>query len=188
MTRNRKKRQQSSVDRLPADIHEKLLELLQDPRVTDLAATKKINEILEAEGVEQRLSKSAVNRFSIKMHDVGRAMEEAREISKMWIGKLGSEPAGEVGKLVNEMVRTHAFRVALKASESDEDIDPKTLKTLAISVHRLEQAAEKNAKVEEQIREKAIKDVAEQVDAETRASGAMTAERFREIIKEQYGV
>ena len=181
-------RQQSSIDRLPPDILDSLRELLRDPRVTQLEATRRINEILADEGAQERLSKSAVNRYARRMENVGAKLRESREISKMWIGELGSEPAGEVGKLVNEMVRTLAFRVALKANESDEDIDPKMLKSLAIAVHRLEQAAEKNAKVEEQIRQKAIKDVAEQVDAETRASGAMTAERFREIIKEQYGV
>jgi hypothetical protein len=153
---DRKKHQQSSIDRLPDDVREAIQSLLRDPRVTDLEATARINEVLAAEGHDAQLSKSAVNRYALRMREVGRKLEESRETAKMWIGRLGSEPAGEVGKLVNEMVRTLAFRVVMRASEEeDEDISVDDLKSLAISVHRLEQAAEKNAAVEAKIRHQA---------------------------------
>jgi len=149
-----KKKQQSSIDRLPDDIREKLQELLRDPRVTQLDATARINAILEAEGHDDRLSKSAVNRYAVRMAEVGAKLRETREVAKMWIGQLGAEPQGEVGKLLNEMVRTLAFRTAMRAHESPEDepIDPKLLKSLAISVYRLEKAASENLQLEERIR------------------------------------
>lgn len=43
------KNQQSSIDRLPPDIREKLFDLLNDPRVTQLAATAEINAWLAKE-------------------------------------------------------------------------------------------------------------------------------------------
>jgi len=174
------KRQQSSIDRLPDDIRTQLQELLRDPRVTQLDATAKINEILERDGHPDRLSKSAVNRYAVRMEEVGAKLRESREVAKMWIGQLGSEPAGEVGKLLNEMVRTLAFRAAMKASEGDDDIDPKLLKSLAISVHRLEKAASENMALEEKIRKQAIAEAARCVEEAADGSG-MNADTIREI-------
>lgn len=186
----KKKRQQSSIDRLPEDIRERLQELLRDPRVTQLDAVREINTILSNEGDPNRVSKSAVNRYALRMEDVGAKLRETREVARMWIGKLGSEPQGEVGKLLNELVRTLAFRAAMKASEADDDepIDPKLLKSLAVSVYRLERAANENAVLEDKIRKRALSEMADKVAAEEKTSGPMTAERFRAIIREQYGV
>lgn len=144
--------QQSTIDRLPPDILEGFQALLRDPRVTQLEATRKINEVLEAEGHPERLSKSAVNRYALRMNEVGAKLRQSREIAKMWIGKLGAEPQGEVGKLLNEMVRTLAFDEVMRLSEGDEPVDPKLIKDLAIAIERLEKAASENTKREEEIR------------------------------------
>ena len=183
------KKQQSSIDRLPDDIREKLQELLRDPRVTQLDATAKINAVLETEGHDDRLSKSAVNRYAVRMEDVGQRLRETREVAKMWIGKLGSEPAGEVGKLLNEMVRTLAFRAAFQASESpDSDpIDPKLLKSLAISVYRLERAAKENVELEAKIRKQAKTQAAEAVEkvAKKQGTSAATIDALRAAIMQE---
>lgn len=42
--------QASSIDRLPEDIKAQLQQLLQDPRVTQLEVTAKINALLEENG------------------------------------------------------------------------------------------------------------------------------------------
>ena len=174
-------RQQSAIDRLPDDIREKLQELLRDPRVTQLEATARINAILEDEGHPERLSKSAVNRYAIRMDEVGKKLRETREIAQMWIGKLGAEPQGEVGKLLNEMVRTLAFRMAMTAHESEDDaIDPRLLKSLAVSVYRLEKAASENQQLEEKIRKKERESAkAEAVDALSKIADAETIKEFR---------
>lgn len=178
-------RQISSIDRIPEDIREQLQALLRDKRVTQLAATAKINDILSAEGHEQRLSKSAVNRYSLRMELVGAKLQESREIARMWIGKLGAEPQGEVGKLLNEIVRNLAFRAALKAAEDEDAIDPRDLKALAIAVHRLEQAAEKNASVEKKIREQAMAEASAKIGSAAKASGidAATIERIQNELR-----
>jgi len=184
----------STIATLPPDILEKLQTLLRDPRVTQLAATRRINEILAADGHEAQVSKSAVNRYAMRMEQVGQKLRETREIAKMWIGRLGAEPQGEVGKLLNELVRTLAFRAAMRASEAGEDdpIDPKLLKSLAISVYRLERAASENADLEEKIRRQErdrLKKRAEAaIDEAERDKQAMTPERFKQVIREAYGV
>jgi len=146
--------QRSSIERLPDDIRDKLHELLRDPRVTQLEATKRINAILEEEGLPDRVSKSAVNRYAAKMEEVGAKLRQSREIAKMWIGKLGAAPQGEVGKLLNEMIRTLAFEMTLNLSEGTIEAEPKMLKDLAIAIERLERAATTNLKREQEIRAK----------------------------------
>jgi Lon protease-like protein len=174
-------KQPSTIDRLPDDVRIQLQELLRDPRVTQLEATARINAILEDEGHPDRLSKSAVNRYAVRMEEVGKKLRETREIAQMWIGKLGAEPQGEVGKLLNEMVRTLAFRAAMNAHESvDEDIDPKLLKSLAVSVYRLERAASENQMLEEKIRKQERETTKkEAVDTLSNIADADTIKEFR---------
>jgi hypothetical protein len=173
-------RQPSSIDRLPADIRIKLQELLRDPRVTQLEATRRINEILEADGHPDRLSKSAVNRYAVKMEEVGAKLRQSREIAQMWIGKLGAEPQGEVGKLLNEIARTLAFETAMEFAEGTANATPKMLKDLSIAIERLERAASENSRREEQIRarerEAARNDA---VDALSQIADANTIREFR---------
>jgi hypothetical protein len=186
-------KQQSSIDLLPDDIRVKLQELLRDPRLTQLGATARINAILEEQGHPERLSKSSVNRYALSMEKVGAKLRQSREVAQMWIGELGAEPAGDVGKLLNEMVRTIAFDLTMRLAEGDiDDIDPKMIKDLATGIHRLERAASENVRLEEETRKKErerLKEAALQaVDQVTaKDGGRMTAERFKQIIRETYG-
>ncbi len=176
---------QSSIDRLPEDIRTKLQELLRDPRVTQLEAVRQINEILEQDGLA-KLSKSAVNRYSLRMDKVGEKLRQSREVAKMWIGKLGAEPQGEVGKLLNEMVRTLAFETTMQMTEGGEPVEPKMLKDMSIAIERLEKAASENVKREEEIRKQAQKEAMEAIE-ETGKDKVLTAERIQEI-KEMFGL
>ncbi|WP_244913019.1 DUF3486 family protein [Methylophaga nitratireducenticrescens] len=112
----------STIDKLPADILEQLQTLLRDPRVTQIDATQSINEALQHEGYDITVSKSAVNRYSMKMEDVGAKLQQSREMAQMWIGKLGAAPQGQVGKLINEIIRTMAFDTAMHMSEGEDPV------------------------------------------------------------------
>ena len=159
------RKQPSSIDlRLPEDIREKFNEMLNDPRMTGLEITARINELLEAAGSPERVFKSSVYRKISRMERIGARLKQSREVAKVWIGKLGAEPQGEVGKLLNEMVRNLAFEATMDMAEGDEPVAPKLIKDMAIAIHRLEQAAEKNAKVEEQIRKQTLEDAADRVE------------------------
>lgn len=169
-------KRQSTIDILPADILEKLQELLRDPRVTQLGATAKINAILEAEGHEERLSKSAVNRYDLRMREVGNKLQQSRAIAEMWIGKFGSQPQGKIGNLVNEMLRGLAFDLALKLQESDisdgniPDIVSQ-LKSLSLTVQRLESASALSDKREREIREETKQEAAKEVGKIAKTAG-----------------
>lgn len=178
----------SSIDRLPPDILEQLQTLLRDPRVTQLEATRQINAILERDGHPERVSKSAVNRYSQRMEEVGARLRQSREMAAMWIGKLGAAPQGEVGKLLNEMIRTLAFEATMSAAESEEPVPPSVINKLALAVQRLEAASSINEKREAEIRARAREEAAAKLEEKVgETTGAIPAERLREIIREAYG-
>lgn len=186
------KNQPSSIDRLPEDIRDQFYQLIADPRMTGLEVTDRINEILEADGHPDRLSKSAVYRAKKRAERVGQRIKQSREIAKIWIGELGAEPQGEVGKLLNEMVRNLAFEATMAMADGkSEDIKPKMLKDLAFAIERLEKAASENTRREERIREqeraRIQKKTLEAVDSAA-SSGPMTAEVLKAKIREVYGV
>lgn len=169
------KNRPSSIDMLPEDIKEKLQDLLRDPRVTQLEATARINAILDENGHDDRLSKSAVNRYAVKMDEVGKRLRQSREVAGMWINRLGAEPQGKVGHLLNEMVRTLAFEAVLDFSEGDDKASPKMIKDLATAIHRLERASSENVKRDADIRKQALARAAENVTAEAKRQGASAA-------------
>lgn len=158
----------SSIEQMPAEILEQLQSLLRDPRVTQLEATEQINAIIERTQVGETVSKSAVNRYSQKLDKVGKRLQESREMASIWIGKLGAAPQGEVGKLLNEIIRTMAFETSMAMAEDEEPASPKMLANLALAVQRLEDSATKNLKRDEEIRKQARAQAAEQA-AETAA-------------------
>ncbi len=182
----------STIEQLPPDILEQLHALLRDPRVTQLDATARINAILAEDGSEARVSKSAVNRYAVKMDEVGERIRESRQVAEMWIGKLGAAPQGQVGNLVNETLRTLAFDLShkLMSGELSEESMPATitmLKELSLSVMRLERASSENVKREQEIRDQARRQLEEKVDAQTKGGKPITAEAFKEMMREAYG-
>jgi len=186
--------QASSIQRLPEDILAKLHELLRDPRVTQLETTERINAILADEGIDERLSKSAVNRYAVKMEKVGEKIRQQREIAKMWIGKLGAAPQGELGNLLNESLRGMIFEFQMKLSdmEIDEESMPmfsKFMKDMALTIQRLEAASTMNVKLEGEIRENERRRLAEEtMKVVEEAAPAASVEQLKEAIKGVYGV
>ena len=71
----------SSIDLLPENLKNKLLELLAKPDVTQQEITDIINEMAGSAVV----SKSAVNRYAQKMEEFSRKNREAAEIAKAYL-------------------------------------------------------------------------------------------------------
>ena len=200
----RKKRQQSSIDLLPDGVRRQLQELLADRKVTQLEAVRRINDVLglmkEAGQLPvdapEKLSKSAVNRYFVDMDEAGRKLRESREVAEVWIGKLGAAPQGQVGNLVNEILRTLSFDMALMLQRGTVDAESAPavtgmLKDLALTMQRLENAANLNTAREKEIRkqerERLQDETIKAVDAAA-GSGPMTAEALKAKIREVYGV
>lgn len=178
----------STVDQLPPDILAQLQALLRDPRVSQLEATRRINAVLADTGADERLTKSAVNRYSLRMEKVGERLRQSRQVAEMWIGKVGATPQGQLGHLINEILRTLAFDMSMQLQDDAvAAIDPEAragvigmLKELSLSVVRLERAASENVKREETIRKQAREqaaDAAEQVAKQ----GGLSADSVQEL-------
>lgn len=185
------KKQPSSIDKLPEDIRDRFYEMLNDPRMTGLSITDAINDLLASDGHPERVSKSSVYRKRASMERIGQRLKESREVAKVWVGKLGAEPQGQVGKLLNEMVRNLAFEVTMQMADDAEKIEPKMLKDLAIAIDKLEKATSENVKREEEVRkqerERLQKKTMDAVES-AENSGPMTTEMLKEKIREVYGV
>lgn len=85
--------QKSSIDRLPENLRTKLIELLQNPAVTQ----KEIVELINAEASENVVSKSSVNRYKLRMDKFAAKTREAERLrthtSKNTARKAGTNSA-----------------------------------------------------------------------------------------------
>lgn len=176
----------SSIEVLPEDILEKLQELLRDKRVTQLQVVARINALLDDNGHEEKITKSALNRYAVKMEKVGAKLRQAREVADVYISSLGNAPQGKTGQLINELIRTMTFDVAMEAAEG-ESASPALLKDLALTCMRLEKAASLNEEREKQIREEVAAETADRVAKITSKRG-MTKETADAIRREILGV
>lgn len=181
---DRKKRGKvSKVDLLPTDIKAKLDELLRDGKLFQKDILIVVNELIEDAGLgeEATLSSAGINRYSTQMHTAGQRIKEARAVSEQWVAQLGDKPTGDVSKILIEMVRTIAFDSVLKASESEEPMQPKMIKDLSLGIANLEKAANEGMKREKEIKKAFAEEAAKEVDNVVSQAG-LTKE-FAEDIK-----
>ena len=177
----------SSIERLPETLRRELQKWLRDAGITQKDATERLNCLLLEHGLEITVSKSAVNRYSRRMDKAGSKIRESREVAKMWIAELGAQPQGQVGHLLNELVRTIAFDSVLKLGEGDSPVPPKSLRELATAIQRLEQATTMSVKREEVIREQTKKQAAEAVRTSGKRAG-VKSETIKEIEQQVLGL
>jgi hypothetical protein len=176
----------STIDILPPDIKSQLQAWLQDPRISQLEATERANSLLELAGHPERVTKSAVNRYAVRMEEVGAKLRQSREVASMFISHVGAAPQGQTGLLINEMLRSMAFELSLKMQEADMD-DPEAMsatisqiKNLSLTMQRLEQSATINVKREGEIKRQALESAAETMEKTAKSEG-VTAETIQRI-------
>jgi hypothetical protein len=183
-----RKRQPSTVDLLPAGVRQQLQALLDNPRVTIQQAAETVNATLaklRAAGdpdaldpaCPEEISRKAVNRYDLKMREVGAKLRQGREVAEAFIARVGAAPQGQMGLLINEMLRGLAFDLSLRLQDADIH-DPETMtatidqvKAMALAMQRLEQSATINVKRETEIRKAAISAAADKVEEVARQQG-----------------
>jgi len=182
----------STIERLPEDILDQLHALLRDKRVSQLETTARINALLEESGREERVSKSAMNRYDQKMKKAGERIMRAREVAKVWIDKLGAAPQGDMGNLITQMIQSIAFDLAEQISSSDlsEETAPEIisqLRHLSLIAVRMEKASSENVKREAELKKKAREEAAETA-VKTAKSLGVTQETIDEIHRKVLGI
>lgn len=183
----------SKVELLPEDIRSALNTFIRSGSMTQKDIREAVNQMIAEAGLpdDAKLSRSSFNRYAKRMEDMGARLRQSREVAEVWITKLGEAPTSDVGKLLQEFVRTMAFETSMKLMESaDQDgevIAPKALNQLALVVQRIEQAAMTSHKVEKEIREAFAQEAAEQAEKIVKQAG-ITAKTAKDIKKQILGI
>ena len=160
----------SSVKRLPPDIRERLDGWIRDESVTQTEAAERLNEALaELHPGHPPVSRRAVSRYDLQMRENMDRVQRSRELAKTWIGRLGSQPGGDVGFLVIETLKTLSLEVSQALMHGSAEIDAETmsgvidqLNKLALAAQRLERSAAESERRDRQIREEERKRASEE--------------------------
>lgn len=191
---SKKKNTKSKIQQLPDDIRSQLATMLRSDSMSQKAILEEINQLIREAGLppEDQISRTGLNRYFKRMELAGSRMAEARATAEVWTSKLGQAPTSEVGKLLQEFVRTMAFETSMKmmdASDGEEGkmIDPKSLGQLALVIQRVEQAAMTSHKVEKEIRAAFAAEVADKAETIVKQAG-LTAETAADIRRQILGI
>ncbi len=186
----------STIQTLPDDIKQTLDYMLADDAITQQDILKEINTMLDEAGVEKQISKSALNRYATRMETMGSRIRQAREVAEVWASKIGEKPTGEVSKVLIEMLRHMAFEMALDVDGKLDDegnpvLNVDFIKDLALGVQRLELAADRTQKREQEIRkayEEEKRKQAEKTLDGLEKQGGFDMNTLKRIRQEVYGI
>ncbi len=103
-TANRK----SKVNLLPEEIRQTLNAFIRSGDMTQKDIRTEINKMIDEAGLPEdaKLSRTGFNRYAKRMEEIGQKIKEAREVAEVWAAKLGEAPTSELGKLLQDSVRT----------------------------------------------------------------------------------
>ncbi|MGL1163509.1 DUF3486 family protein [Vibrio parahaemolyticus] len=183
----------SKIDLLPQDIRDSLNAFIRSGNMTQKDIREAVNQMIEEAGLPEdaKLSRTGFNRYAKRMEDMGLRLRQSREVAEVWTTKLGESPTSDVGKLLQEFVRTMAFETSMRlmedADEKQEVIPPKALNQLALVVQRIEQAAMTSHKVEKEIRKAFADEMAEKTDQVAKKAG-LTSETVKMLKAELLGI
>jgi len=184
---NKKRNRRSKVQMLPEQLKTELDAMLRDGRLSQQEVLDVINRQIESSGLPEdaKISQSGLSRYATRMEKIGAKIRQSREVAEVWTAKLGNQPTSEVGKLLQEVVRTMAFDTSMHMSESEEPIEPKALSQMALAIQRVEQAAMTSHKREKEIRKAFAEEAANAVSEELRGQDGMSEQledRIRKVL------
>lgn len=175
----------SKIDLLPEPIKQQLDALLLEKKITQKDIVTAVNKLIESAGLkaDQKVSTSAVNRYSTRMHTATKKVIEARYVADQLVNKIGDAPSNNVSKSLIELVRGIAFDNVLNLSGEEEPIHPKLLKELSMAINYLEKADSESDKRAKAIRKEFADAAAKTIDKSAKQAG-LTSEGAT-LIKQQ---
>jgi hypothetical protein len=181
----------SKINLLPQEIREQLHAFIRSGDMTQKDIREAVNQMIEEAGLPEdaKISRTGFNRYAQRFESIGERIRQSREVAEVWISKLGQTPTSDVGKLLQEFVRTMTFDTSMRmmddsAEEGADPISPKALAQLALVVQRIEQASMSSLKVEKEIRASFAAEVADQAEKIAIKAGvsAETAQAIKDDI------
>ncbi|WP_114794213.1 DUF3486 family protein [Vibrio cholerae] len=181
----------SKVELLPEDIRNTLNVFIRSGNMTQKDILEAVNQMIDDAGLgdDAKLSRTGFNRYAKRMEDMGQRLRQSREVAEVWVSKLGEAPTSDVGKLLQEFVRTMAFDTSMKMMEQSdgEVISPKALGQLALVVQRIETAAMTSMKREKEIRAAFAAEAAEAAEKIVKQAG-ISADTATDIKNQILGI
>ncbi|HCJ7758087.1 TPA: DUF3486 family protein [Citrobacter freundii] len=180
----------SKIDLLPDTIREQLHQMLREKRHTQEEIRAAINELIDNHDLpdDMQLSRTGLNRYAVRMEQVGAKIRASREMAEIWAAKLGTAPTSDVGKLLMEFVKTLAFETSMSLAEKEgTTVEPKALGQLALVAQRLEAAAMTSHKREKEIRKAFAEELAKKTDELAKRAG-LTSDSASLIKREILGL
>lgn len=176
----------SSIDRLPPAVKKAIQSEISDGRLT----LDEIKQLIEEEfGAE--VSRSALGRYKMSVDEQMRVLRESREVADVWTKKFGEAPDSDIGKLVQEIIRTLAYRTSSDMLQSGEAVDPKQIAQLSRAMTYIENAGRLSQQRERELREafeaekrEEAKKVLDGIDLKTNTAEALEVVR-RALIEGQ---
>ncbi len=175
----------SSIKRLPPELREEFDRFLASAvhlTIDDICGW--LNERLEAHGLEERVSRSAVGRYSQQFERVAAKIRATRELSAVFTKQLGEAAMNDSGRFLVETVRNLVFNISMaKHGEAADTVDPKDAALLARAMKDLASAAKLSVDVELKIREEAKREA--QAEMRRKLDAAVDGARLDPAVAEE---
>lgn len=171
----------SSIKKLDPRIREAIDAAIRDGRAT----IDELVELIERHGGEA--SRSAVGRYVKNANQQMEKFRQAKEIAKVWVGKIEEDPDGDMGRMLSEMLRTVAWQTIGNFDEDEKGASAGELMFVAKAIKELAQADKISADREIIIRREFAKQAAAKVEESATAAG-MSADTVATIKREILGL
>lgn len=183
-----RRRQPSSIDKLPEEIRELIGKLRENDKFT-------IDQILEhLKGLDVDVSRSAIGRHVKTMAEISERMAQSRAMATALTARFGDEPDNRVARLNRELVQGIVM-TTLTASEEDEDgnirpvtFNPEENLQLARTLQALASAEKIDTDRQLVLRRELAKEAAKAVDRVAAREGGMSKDTIAAIKREILGI
>jgi hypothetical protein len=186
---NRGRGRLSSIQLLPDEAFPHVraaIEALKENKRPQESIREELNEHLLALGLDP-VSRSAFNRYSLRLAIQGGKLQRAREVGAMWAESLKDAPKDDVSLLLNESLMVLIYDIVTEHQVNDGAMSIKMIKEAALAQRNL--LLGKKALVETAVTRKAELEakVDEAVTVAAKAAG-LSAETAEEIKSKILGI
>lgn len=158
----------SSIDQLDKSLRDAINALLREGRYTleDI-----LSKLAELNNGTAPVSRSALGRYAMRAEEQMKHYRETQEVARVWIDKLGTEPDGDVARLLPEVLRSLAYRTMIDIGDREESANPQEVMLLAKAMKDLASADKLTQERILMIRQEVAKRAATEAVKQAKASG-----------------
>lgn len=170
----------SSIDRLPSEIREKIGQLRQ--------AGKTIDEILEKlKELDVDVSRSALGRHCKQLEEVSKSIRQSRIVAEALAKNFGDEGENKVSQVNIELMHSLILKMMVNNDGETITMDSKDAFFMASSLQKLVQASKQNVENVIQLRKEFAEKAAQAVEKAGKKKGIST-ENLDFIKREIFGI